>query len=845
MTNKRLMCGMLLLSVVVIAIIGTIFRFELDMSENIKYRSLFLLCSSFIVQVNTREEYGNEYNYSLHKERTRNKDNNFAFPYSEQVNIYTQKLMLFTIDNGECLKSAEKDVSLKFDEYKNIDIIGIYRRIRIELRPKEMVLLYIRNTSKITPKSGLYPIVVDELSDSNRHVDENSIIYRDLSETRFKPNYKLPISILNEFDGYMNGGSGRIVFFIYDGIWYVYEGNNYYSPIRIGLNMEHLGIFLYTDIVQSIHYVPVKEVTRERSIIDNLGSDRKKKLDGNASSRNDEEYRVLNGLLFEFISRRSLLNYGEKEQDEMIDMYSRQIVILREKIENDLRHERIGRLKQTNNLLDCNDCNDVFKCPNCNIEIFPTQKEIEFNSVYYLQQKGFWLEDMIIRQNYGLFNTTFIDRVGSNNYNKNVDFNGKNSNGGSINSGDYSMEKYMLNNYSSTFNHNSSFALDKLNSVRVTENEKEEEGENMGDKNKMSGNNDVGNYLDSFVEENKKEMSDRATSKIGLSSQENSKNSVSALGSVKDMELDLTFDSKFQTVENSESESVFESKGAFEEKSVLGSKIYKSMPSRKGLKSKMSYTEGFGSTLDEEPEPSSSGEGERSHSPSSKREKSHSPSSKREKSNSPSSKREKSHSPSSKREKSHSPSSKREKSHSPSSKREKSHSPSSKREKSHSPSSKREKSHSPSSKREKSHSPSSKRDISVSPKEIYESVVYSEGSESLPYKKGSNSASKSNSNPKIQGNKSSIENDTISNQYYYREDENMDQGIINNIVKLRGPQMHTMKVYDIESKVLFWRNVNNKQLSKEINDKTIALFIGESSMVKSLNRNNDEEIGDS
>ncbi|KAH7647291.1 hypothetical protein FG379_002434, partial [Cryptosporidium bovis] len=421
----------IILTIMVMIETSNIFKSGLDIYKNvfIGNRPLFLICTSFIAQLSNKEyndnnsgsdvEYSKNYNYSVHKKKRNIKDINFVFPYSEQINIYTQKLMIFAINNKECLKTADKDLPIKFDEYKNINIIGIYKRIRVELRSKEKVSLYINNMSEIRPKSDLYPIVVDELSSEDNGLGENSTIYRDLSETRFRPNYKLPINILNEFDNYMNSGGNKIIFFIYDGIWYIYEGNNYYSPLRIGSNMEHLGIFLYTNITQSIHYILVKEITREKSIIDNLGYDRKRKLNKN---NYDNEYNILNNLLFEFISRRSLLNYLEKEQDELNDMYSRQIVILREKIESDLRHENISRLKQNNIPVNCNDCTDVFKCPNCNIEIFPTQSDIEFNSVYYLQQKGFWLEDTIINPNYDLFNTTFIDRTDKNinmNENKN------------------------------------------------------------------------------------------------------------------------------------------------------------------------------------------------------------------------------------------------------------------------------------------------------------------------------------------------------------------------------------------------------------------------------------------
>ncbi|KAF7456933.1 hypothetical protein HWI79_2511 [Cryptosporidium felis] len=305
---------------------------------------------------------------------------NSVFPYSEQRNVFTQELILFTVDNGACLERAKRDVIEKFRQESGVKTVRIYRRIRVELRRADQVS-YLRDTNLSRPLSGLYPMIVGEVSEKS--LSYCVFRYVNIDGTGFILERKLPPDLVRSFDKELLENK-TITFMIFKGVWYVYEGKGFYSPLRIGENMQHRGIFSYSGIGQSIHYVFVEEQHREKCIIDNLGSHRKKKSSGEENLEN---------LRQEFIFRRSLLTPADKAGDERMDMDARQVVILREKIEYDLKMELIRYPEKKN--VDCNVCVDIFQCPACNLEIFPSESEIEFNSIAIMQQRGFWLEDSV------------------------------------------------------------------------------------------------------------------------------------------------------------------------------------------------------------------------------------------------------------------------------------------------------------------------------------------------------------------------------------------------------------------------------------------------------------------
>ncbi|KAH7647523.1 keratin-associated 10-like protein, partial [Cryptosporidium bovis] len=103
------------------------------------------------------------------------------------------------------------------------------------------------------------------------------------------------------------------------------------------------------------------------------------------------------------------------------------------------------------------------------------------------------------------------------------------------------------------------------------------------------------------------------------------------------------------------------------------------------------------------------------------------------------------------------------------------------------------------------------------------------------------SISKSALNIKHQQYESYINNIAINNTCYYQEDKNIDKEIINSIIKLKEPQIFTMGMQNIENKVLFWKNGDNKKLTREVNDEIVDLFIGKSSLTKSIGIISDNE----
>ncbi|KAH8581494.1 uncharacterized protein ELE39_000555 [Cryptosporidium sp. chipmunk genotype I] len=334
---------------------------------------------------------------------------NSVFPYSEQRNIFTDRLMLFIVDHFECIEKAKKDIIEKFNNDTKLQSIGLYRRIRIELRKRDDVK-FIKEVSKMRPLSGFFPVVVGEVIDNSI----NYCIYKyvDISMwSGFSYGKKLPQELIKDLDTELLE-KNTISVLLFKGIWYIYEGKGYYSPIRIGENMQHIGIFSYSGITSSLHYVFVREEYREKSIIDNLGSHRKKRFEIDENKM--EMFRE------EFIFRRSLISLINKEKDERMDMDARQIVILRDKIEKDLKME-VARNSGKSSLVSqesCSNCNDIFKCPNCDLDIFPSESDIEFNSLAILQSRGFWYEDTVDISNTKFqINSPFYDKMNLEKYN--------------------------------------------------------------------------------------------------------------------------------------------------------------------------------------------------------------------------------------------------------------------------------------------------------------------------------------------------------------------------------------------------------------------------------------------
>ncbi|KAJ1605044.1 putative signal peptide-containing protein [Cryptosporidium canis] len=332
---------------------------------------------------------------------------NSVFPYSEQANVFTGRLMLFAVDQTDCVERAKRDIVGKFKRDSRLGSVGLYRRVRVELRRREDVG-YIREVIWMRPSSGLFPVLVGEVSEGL--VRDCLFRYLDMDSRYpgFSYGRKLPRDLVRDLDRELLEGN-TLSFLLLGGVWLVYEGRGYYSPIRIGENMQHYGIFSYSGVIYSLHYIFVREEYREKSIIDDLGSHRKKRADL------DEER--MERLRQEFIFRRSLLGSTLKEQDERMDMNARQVVILRDKTESDLMLEMAkhgGRSSSSTE--NCNSCTDIFKCPRCDLEIFPSEEDIQFNSLAILQGRGYWSEDTVSSVASFQITSPFYDKMSEEKY---------------------------------------------------------------------------------------------------------------------------------------------------------------------------------------------------------------------------------------------------------------------------------------------------------------------------------------------------------------------------------------------------------------------------------------------
>ncbi|OII77475.1 hypothetical protein cand_016350 [Cryptosporidium andersoni] len=310
-------------------------------------------------------------NYNLEYGNT-GSNNNSIFPFTKLTNFYTNEIYYMAVNHFQCIKKASIEAHKYIKNNVEVNSIRIYRRVRITLQQKSYAYISGEQLKLLNPLSNMYPMVLDEVDNSAQTLCPYR--YFIIPNNKFNIDDKLPKDLVREFDDLLLG-SGTIAIFIYEGIWYIYEGLGYYSPIRLFENLSQKGIFAYSGLKQSIHYIYVTSIEKNSKIIEG----------------NDKDIEVI---LQEFIFRRSLISIEEKLEDEKLEMKARQRVILRTKIEEDLKRQRLLSYKKLSDL-ECNNCIDIFQCPQCNKEIFPSENEVEFHTAAILTKKGVWYEDII------------------------------------------------------------------------------------------------------------------------------------------------------------------------------------------------------------------------------------------------------------------------------------------------------------------------------------------------------------------------------------------------------------------------------------------------------------------
>ncbi|EEA06110.1 uncharacterized protein CMU_018670 [Cryptosporidium muris RN66] len=310
-------------------------------------------------------------NYNLQYGNT-GSNNSSIFPFTKLTNFYTNEIYYMTVNHFQCIKKASIEAYKYIKNNVEVSSIRIYRRVRITLQQKSYAYISGEQLNLLNPLSNMYPMILDEVDNSA----QTSCPYRYfiIPNNKFNIDDKLPKDLVREFDDLLLG-SGTIAIFIHGGIWYIYEGLGYYSPIRLFENLSQKGIFAYSGLKQSIHYIYVTSIEKNSKIVEG----------------NDKDIEVI---LQEFIFRRSLISIEEKLEDEKLEMKARQRVILRTKIEEDLKRQRLLSYKKLSDL-ECNSCIDIFQCPQCNKEIFPSENEVEFHTAVILAKKGIWYEDII------------------------------------------------------------------------------------------------------------------------------------------------------------------------------------------------------------------------------------------------------------------------------------------------------------------------------------------------------------------------------------------------------------------------------------------------------------------
>ncbi|KAL7067203.1 hypothetical protein ACR3K2_23040 [Cryptosporidium serpentis] len=315
--------------------------------------------------------YGFNNYYNLQHGNT-GSNNNSIFPFTKLTNFYTDEISYMAVNHFQCIKKASMEAHKYIKNNVEVSSIKIYRRVRIVLQQKSYAYISGEQLKLLNPLSNMYPMILDEVDNSA----QTSCPYRYfiIPNNKFNVDDKLPKDLVREFDNLLLG-SGTITIFLHEGIWYIYEGLGYYSPIRLFENLSQKGIFTYSGLKQSIHYIYVTSIDKNSKIIE-----------GN--------HKDIEVILQEFIFRRSLISIEEKLEDEKLEMKARQRVILRTKIEEDLKRQRLLFYKKLSDL-ECNNCIDIFQCPQCNKEIFPSEKEVEFHTTAVLTKKGIWDEDII------------------------------------------------------------------------------------------------------------------------------------------------------------------------------------------------------------------------------------------------------------------------------------------------------------------------------------------------------------------------------------------------------------------------------------------------------------------